>query len=78
MQTLASIDDEDLEIRILVEDLLYPSIVATFSGQLSRLLLLAVFSFIIVAEVGGSRSGIELAGLESCRGGGLVANYRAI
>lgn len=52
MHALAGIDDEDLKVWTLVEDLLYSSVIASFSGQLTGLLLFAVFSFVVVAKVG--------------------------
>jgi hypothetical protein len=54
MWTLASIEDEDFQFWVLVEDLLDSAVVATFLGQLARLLLLIVLGLIIVAEVGRS------------------------
>lgn len=77
MQTLAGIDDEDLEVGILVQDLLYSSIVATLPGQLSRLLLSAVLGFVIVAQISIPRGRIELARLKARRRGGLFADCNA-
>jgi hypothetical protein len=61
MWTFAGVCDQDLEIRVLIENLLYPAIVSAFSGQLTRLLLLRVFGFVIVAEVVGA--GHEIGGI---------------
>jgi hypothetical protein len=70
VEALASINDEDLEVRILVQDLLYSAIVATFPWKLARLLLLAVLCFVVLTEVAGLRAEVGLS--VGLRGGWLV------
>ena len=48
MRSLSGVNYEYFEVRVLVEDLLDSAIIATFPRKLTRLLLLAVFRFIIV------------------------------
>jgi hypothetical protein len=70
VKALASIDDEDLEVGVLVQDLLYSAIVAAFPWKLTRLLLLAVLCLVVVTEVAGLRAEVGLS--VGLRGGRLV------